>query len=53
MLAIYDAAFTADLLELQRGYVAGSEAVVPEQWRKRPLGERIKEGFAYLAAPLL
>ena len=29
------------------------EAVVPEQWRKRPLGERIKEGFAYLAAPLL
>ena len=53
MLAIYDAAFTADLLELQRGYVAGSTAVVPEQWRKRPLGERIKEGFAYLAAPLL
>ncbi|MFO1394520.1 MAG: cardiolipin synthase [Steroidobacteraceae bacterium] len=53
MLAIYDAPFTATLLALQRGYEAGSEPVAPEQWRRRPLRERMKEGFAYLAAPLL
>jgi cardiolipin synthase len=53
MLAIYDADFTDRLLELQRSYEAQSEPVVPEQWRSRPIGERLKEGFAFMAAPLL
>jgi cardiolipin synthase A/B len=53
MLAIYDADFTGQLLELQRSYESQSEAVVPEQWRTRPIGERLKEGFAFMAAPLL
>jgi len=53
MLAIYDAEFTGQLIELQRSYEAQSVHVVPEQWRTRPIGERLKEGFAFMAAPLL
>jgi cardiolipin synthase len=53
MLAIYDADFTDRLLELQRSYESQSVPVVPEQWRSRPIGERLKEGFAFMAAPLL
>ena len=53
MLAIYDAGFTGGLLALQRSYESQSVPVVPEQWRSRPLGERLKEGFAFMAAPLL
>jgi cardiolipin synthase A/B len=53
MLAIYDPEFTGRLLALQRSYVAESVPVAPEQWRERPLAERLKEGFAFMAAPLL
>ena len=53
MLAIYDPEFTGRLLALQRSYESQSVHVVPEQWRRRALGERLKEGFAYMAAPLL
>ena len=53
MLAIYDSDFTERLLALQRSYVAQSEPVSPEAWRSRPIGERLKEGFAFMAAPLL
>jgi cardiolipin synthase len=53
MLAIYDTDFAAELLELQHTYIADSEPVALERWRSRPVGERVKEGFAYLAAPLL
>lgn len=53
MLAIYDPGFTTRLRELQRSYEADSVAVAPEQWRARPVIERLKEGFAFMAAPLL
>jgi len=53
MLAIYDQEFTLQLLELQRGYEAQSVPVAAEQLRGRRLGERLKEGFAFMAAPLL
>jgi len=53
MLAIYDSDFTERLLALQRSYEAQSEPVSPEAWRSRPIGERLKEGFAFMAAPLL
>jgi len=53
MLAIYDQAFTLQLLELQRSYEAQSVAVEAEVLRDRTLGERLKEGFAFMAAPLL
>jgi cardiolipin synthase len=53
MLAIYDPEFTGRLLALQRSYEADSVAVAPEAWRARPVGERLKEGFAFMAAPLL
>lgn len=53
MLAIYDQDFTAQLLKLQRGYEARSVPVAAEDLRNRPLGERLKEGLAFMAAPLL
>ena len=53
MVAIYDAGFAGQLLALQRSYESQSVPVVPEQWRERPLVERLKEGFAFMAAPLL
>jgi cardiolipin synthase len=53
MLAIYDPGFTGQLLALQRAYESHSVPVVPEQWRSRPLRDRLKEGFAFMAAPLL
>jgi cardiolipin synthase len=53
MLAIYDTGFTAQLLGLQRRYEADSVPVVPDAWRLRPVVERVKEGFAYMVAPLL
>ncbi|NJD32442.1 MAG: cardiolipin synthase [Gammaproteobacteria bacterium] len=53
MVAIYDAGFAAQLLELQRRYEQDSLPIVVDEWRARPLGERLKEGFAFMAAPLL
>ena len=53
MLAIYDHDFTGQLLALQRSYEAQSVPVAAEQLRDRTLGERLKEGFAFMAAPLL
>jgi cardiolipin synthase len=53
MLAIYDAAFASQLLALQRRYEQDSLQVVVDEWRARPLTERLKEGFAFMAAPLL
>jgi cardiolipin synthase len=53
MMVIYDASFAAELLALQRRYERDSLPIVVDEWRKRPLSERLKEGFAFLAAPLL
>jgi cardiolipin synthase len=53
MLVIYDATFAGQLLALQRRYESDSQAVVLDEWRARSLAERFKEGFAFMAAPLL
>jgi cardiolipin synthase len=53
MLAIYDQDFTGQLLALQRSYEAQSVPVAAEQLRNRTRGERLKEGLAFMAAPLL
>ena len=53
MLAIYDAAFTRELLTLQRSYAAEARPLVFAEWRVRPVTERLKEGIAFMAAPLL
>jgi cardiolipin synthase len=53
MLAIYDAGFARELLELQLGYARETVPVELQQWRQRPVLARLQEGLAYMAAPLL
>jgi cardiolipin synthase len=53
MLAIYDATFARELLELQLGYARETVPVVLQEWRQRPVLARLQEGLAYMAAPLL
>lgn len=53
MLAVHDAAFAAALLELQRSYARDAIALDAAAWGARSALERLKEGAAYLAAPLL
>lgn len=53
MLAIYDAGFARELLDLQLGYERDTVPVELKQWRQRPVLARLQEGFAYMAAPLL
>jgi cardiolipin synthase len=53
MLAIFDETFTRELLALQRTYAADARPVVFAEWTKRPVTERLKEGIAFMAAPLL
>jgi cardiolipin synthase len=53
MLAVYDPAFTRELVALQQGYARKSRPLDEAAWRARPVTERIKEGLAAVAAPLL
>jgi cardiolipin synthase len=53
MLAIYDAGFTRQLVALQESYAADARQLVLAQWQARPVTERLKEGIAFMAAPLL
>ncbi len=53
MLAIYDAGFARELLDLQLGYERDTVPVELKQWRQRPVLARLQEGLAYMAAPLL
>lgn len=53
MLLIFDARFIADLNRLHQSYIAQSEPLEVNRWRKRPVLQRIKEGAAYLISPLL
>ena len=45
--------FTADLLKLQRGYIAASHRIDSQEWRDRALLRRLLENAAGLLAPLL
>ncbi|MCX7893394.1 MAG: cardiolipin synthase [Burkholderiales bacterium] len=53
MVAIYDARFAHELLALQRRYAADARPLVLAQWKARSVTERLKEGIAFMAAPLL
>jgi cardiolipin synthase len=52
-LFVYDAVFTASLMDLQRTYIAGADAVRPEAWRRRGRLERGLENVARLFGPIL
>ena len=53
MLAVYDAGFAHELAALQQEYARKSRPLDGAAWRARPLVDRIKEGLAAVAAPLL
>lgn len=50
---LYDAGFAHTLRALQAGYIARSERVELQAWRRRPPGIRLLEGAAGLLSPLL
>ena len=50
---IFDDEFVASLKQLHRTYEAKCIEVSPQEWRQRPLSNRLKEGAAYLISPLL
>ena len=52
-LAIYDAAFTTELEELQQEYARESRAVNLAEWRSRGLVRAFLENVARLLGPLL
>lgn len=52
-LLLYDAGSIARLESIQSGYLAASEVVEPETWRKRPLGRKVAENIARLFNSLL
>ena len=53
MLLIIDSTFVRSLQALQRRYEAKSVQLQTTKWYRRPLIERLKEGFAHLLSPLL
>lgn len=53
MMVIFDDEFVASLKQLHRTYEAKCIEVSPQEWRQRPLSNRLKEGAAYLISPLL
>lgn len=53
MLALYDRQFTAQLLKLQREYVAHSDLALPSDFQARTFGIRFAESCARLLSPLL
>jgi len=52
-LAVYDAAFTEELRQLQHSYVEHSRLLDLEKWQSRPRRARLKENVMRLLSPLL
>ncbi len=52
-LLLYDAASIAQVEAIQRGYVAASDAVTLDEWRRRPTLRRLAENVARLFNSLL
>jgi cardiolipin synthase A/B len=50
---VYDRDFAAELLALQRSYLADCERLELLRWRQRPYWRRMVENAAHLASPLL
>lgn len=53
MLLIFDHRFVNDLIALQQSYENRSKLLDPALWYRRPMRERLLEGFCYLLSPLL
>ncbi len=53
MLLIFDSKFVKELISLQRSYEARSKLIDSAVWYRRPVRERLLEGFCYLLSPLL
>jgi cardiolipin synthase len=52
-LVLYDEASVATLAEVQDGYLAASEELRPDEWRRRPYPVRVAENVARMLSPLL
>jgi cardiolipin synthase len=52
-LLLYDDASVAQVDAIQRGYLAGSDSVGLEDWRRRPLSRKLAENIARLFNSLL
>jgi cardiolipin synthase len=52
-LLIYDREVTAQVRELQAGYIRDSDLLDAATWRQRPFARRLLENVVHLAAPLL
>lgn len=52
-LLLYDGDSVARLEEIQRDYIAHSEALTLEAWRARPRAQKMLESIARLVSPLL
>jgi len=50
---VYDAGFACRLRALQQSYIERSIPVILQQWRDRPLQQKLLEGVAGLVSPLL
>jgi cardiolipin synthase len=52
-LAVYDAAFTGQLRDLQNSYIAASTAMDLARWERRSMLTRFGDNAARLLSPLL
>jgi cardiolipin synthase len=52
-LLIYNHDITAQIRELQAGYIRDSDLLEASLWRQRPFARRLLENVTHLAAPLL
>ena len=52
-LICYDATVTAQVMQVQEGYFAESDALSPVDWSSRPLPVKLCENLARLVSPLL
>jgi len=52
-VVIYDRQVTGQLRRMQQGYIANSDLLLKEEWRRRPLVRKVAENVARLVSPLL
>ncbi|MDQ0393921.1 cardiolipin synthase [Labrys monachus] len=52
-VVIYDRTVTLQLRAMQEGYMASSDLLILDEWRRRPLTTKVAENLARLVSPLL
>jgi cardiolipin synthase len=52
-LFVYGESFGEALFALQQSYIADSQLLDPEEWSKRPIGQRFLENTFRLVSPIL